>query len=265
VLLVLCRPRQIGATCRGAGTVSRVTWPAIKHFYFHWYHLLLTHTLVSSGAYLCSGVAVAAVIVWGPGNSWHRVRNIVTWAHEGSHALAALLLSAEVRGMRLNRDTSGETYCALPRERGLLGRTTSAVVSYTGTPGPMILGAAVAMALLHGYPRLAIGPLLLITLLTIPLIRNWWGLFVLLALTGIFFGSWFVPVSLQASLLSLLVGILSLGGLKTVAESNAARKIKKSTTDAENVTRCLLVPSLIVELSWIAIWVISVVTVAILK
>src|SRR5437660_12258053 len=50
--------------------------------------------------------ALAAVLVR---SVWHVLRNIVTIAHEGGHAFAALVTGRKLQGIRLHSDTSGVT------------------------------------------------------------------------------------------------------------------------------------------------------------
>ncbi|MGV2386734.1 MAG UNVERIFIED_CONTAM: M50 family metallopeptidase, partial [Thermobifida fusca] len=53
--------------------------------------------------------AVALLVVVSGGRVWRVARNVVTIAHEGGHALAALLSGRQLSGIRLHSDTSGVT------------------------------------------------------------------------------------------------------------------------------------------------------------
>src|SRR5687768_1770760 len=56
---------------------------------------------------LLTGLVAVAVVGYGP--VWRLARGVVTIAHEGGHALAALLTGRRLRGIRLHSDTSGLT------------------------------------------------------------------------------------------------------------------------------------------------------------
>ena len=43
---------------------------------------------------------------------WRISRNVVTIAHEGGHAMIALLTGRRLDGIRLHSDTSGVTVCS---------------------------------------------------------------------------------------------------------------------------------------------------------
>lgn len=53
--------------------------------------------------------ALAALVIVGFTTSWHLTRGLVTIAHEGGHALMALLTRRKLEGIRLHSDTSGVT------------------------------------------------------------------------------------------------------------------------------------------------------------
>ena len=57
---------------------------------------------------LVATAAVAAVLVLSPA-LWRPARNVVTIAHEGGHALTAVLAGRGLTGIRLHPDTSGLT------------------------------------------------------------------------------------------------------------------------------------------------------------
>src|SRR5262249_12156498 len=53
--------------------------------------------------------ALAALVVVVQRRLWHLFRNAVTIAHEGGHALVAVLCGRRLRSIRLHSDTSGLT------------------------------------------------------------------------------------------------------------------------------------------------------------
>nr|BFE67832.1 hypothetical protein GCM10020092_011330 [Actinoplanes digitatis] len=56
--------------------------------------------------------AVVALVVVSVRPLWRVARNAITIAHEGGHALVALLTGRKLRGIRLEFDTSGLTLSA---------------------------------------------------------------------------------------------------------------------------------------------------------
>src|SRR5690348_7286751 len=68
---------------------------------------------------------------------WHIARNAVTIAHEGGHALVALLCGRRLAGVRLHSDTSGVTV-SYGKPRGL-GMILTVAAGYV-TPSLLGLG-----------------------------------------------------------------------------------------------------------------------------
>src|SRR5215813_13225052 len=56
---------------------------------------------------LGTGIVALLVVAWRP--SWRWARNAITIAHEGGHALVAVLSGRKLQGIRLHSDTSGLT------------------------------------------------------------------------------------------------------------------------------------------------------------
>jgi hypothetical protein len=64
------------------------------------------------------GAAVVALLAVLIRDAWVVARNVVTIAHEGGHALVALLVGRRLAGIRLHSDTSGVTLSrGRPRRR----------------------------------------------------------------------------------------------------------------------------------------------------
>lgn len=95
---------------------------------------------------LVSATALVAVVLirWRP--SWRVLRGVVTIAHEGGHAVVAVLTGRRLRGIRLHFDTSGSTHSA-GRQTGL-GRVLTLVGGYLG---PSALGLGGAALLGNGF------------------------------------------------------------------------------------------------------------------
>jgi hypothetical protein len=70
--------------------------------------------LDAHGTLLCVLIALAAVLI---GPAWRVTRNAITIAHEGGHALIAVLTGRKLESIRLHADTSGVTVRIRPRPR----------------------------------------------------------------------------------------------------------------------------------------------------
>lgn len=68
-----------------------------------------TAQLLDSGNVLTLVIGLLALVLVNYGTSWRLLRNVVTIAHEGGHALVALLSGRKLNGIRLHSDTSGLT------------------------------------------------------------------------------------------------------------------------------------------------------------
>src|SRR5690348_13087753 len=116
-------------------------------------------------------VALAAVLnrpVWRP------LRTVVTIAHEGGHALAALLSGRRLTGIRLHSDTSGVTLS--------VGRPTGfgmVVTAFAGYVTPSLLGMGGAALLASGHITMTLWITLLWLALMLTMIRNVYGAFAL--------------------------------------------------------------------------------------
>jgi Peptidase M50B-like len=89
--------------------------------------------LVLSAAIIAAVVAVAL---------WGLTGHFVTMAHEGAHALFAVLLGGRIVRVRLNRDQTGETV-----QRG---GAFLLLFTFAGYVGPAMFGFLGAVALAHG-------------------------------------------------------------------------------------------------------------------
>src|SRR5664279_2132125 len=131
---------------------------------------------------------VAAVLVLAP-VAWPRTRHVVTLAHEGAHGLAAVLTGRRLAGIRLHSDTSGLTVSS-GRPRGL-GMVVTLAAGYLG-PGLFGLGAAFLLGAGHAIDVLWLVLVLLVLLLV--QIRNWFGFCsVLVTGTVLLAASWWLP------------------------------------------------------------------------
>lgn len=88
---------------------------------------------------------VAFLVVASGGRVWRIARNAVTIAHEGGHAIAALLSGRQLSGIRLHSDTSGVTV-SRGRPDGI-GMIITILAGYTA---PAVVGLAGIVLLAAG-------------------------------------------------------------------------------------------------------------------
>src|SRR3712207_1469975 len=122
------------------------------------------------------GALVAAAVVVGAPALWRPARTVVTIAHEGAHGLVALAAGRRLSGIRLHSDTSGLTVSA-GRPTGL-GMVLTCAAGYTG---PALFGLGAAALLAAGHAVGLLWALLGLLALLLVQIRNWYGLWAVLA------------------------------------------------------------------------------------
>ncbi|MFI5889361.1 M50 family metallopeptidase [Actinoplanes sp. NPDC051513] len=172
---------------------------------------------------------------------WRVARNAVTIAHEGGHALMALLTGRRLRGIRLEFDTSGLTLSS--------GRPTGPGMMLTllgGYIAPSLLG--VLGAWLLGGNRITLLLWLAVVLLLLMLIniRNLFGV-VSVVVTGavVFAVSWFASAQVQAIFAYAGVWFLLFGGVRPVFELQSLRRRgRMPESDADQLAHISHVPAL---------------------
>jgi len=172
---------------------------------------------------------------------WRVARNAITIAHEGGHALIALLTGRKLRGIRLEFDTSGLTLSA--------GRPTGPGMMFTllgGYIAPSLIG--VLGAWLLGSNRITLLLWLAVVLLLVMLIniRNVFGA-VSLIVTGaiVFVVSWYATPQVQAAFAYAGVWFLLFGGVRPVFELQSLRRRgRMPESDADQLAHVTHVPAL---------------------
>ncbi|MEP6817722.1 MAG: M50 family metallopeptidase [Marmoricola sp.] len=184
-------------------------------------------------------VALAVVIV--PA-TWRPARHVVTIAHEGAHAVAALVSGRRLAGIRLHSDSSGLTL-SRGRARGP-GMVLTAAAGYVG---PGLLGLGAAYLLHRGH---ALGVLWLVVLLLGLLllqIRNFHGLYaVLVAGAAVFVVSRWASPTWQSLTAYAGTWFLLLAAPKTAVELQRSRRRGRArTSDADTLAGLTRVPALV--------------------
>jgi len=157
--------------------------------------------------------AVALLVVASP-RAWRLTRIAITIAHESGHAAASLLTGRKLDGIRLHRDTSGET---ISRGKGSgLGIIVTAMAGYTTPP---LLGVGAAALLAAHRVNLLLSLFLVLLAVTLVMVRNWYGvLAVLVTAAGLCAVIWFAGPALRAAFAYAAAWFLLFGGVRPVAE-----------------------------------------------
>lgn len=191
------------------------------------------------GVVIGSGVLALFAVAYGP--AWRLARNFITIAHEGGHALAAVLTGRRLSGIRLHSDTSGLTVSR--------GRPTGPGMIITGLAGyltPPLLGLGAAALLKSGRVTL----LLLIGIVLLPavliMIRNFFGIISVVAAMAIVFGvAIYASAAVQGAFGYLLAWFLLVGGARAVFELQGSRRRGAApSSDADQAAKLTSVPAL---------------------
>ena len=155
---------------------------------------------------LVTALIALAVVLFRP--LWRVARNAITIAHEGGHALVALLTGRKLRGIRLEFDTSGLTLSA--------GRPTGPGMMFTllaGYIAPSLVGLGGAWLLGGNRITLLLWLAVVLLLLMLINIRNVFGVVSVLVTGAIVFGvSWYASPQVQAAFAYVGVWFLLIGG-----------------------------------------------------
>jgi hypothetical protein len=186
---------------------------------------------------LITGLVALVVVAVRP--LWRVARNAITIAHEGGHALVALLTGRRLRGIRLEFDTSGLTLSA--------GRPTGPGMMLTllaGYIAPSLVGLAGAWILSGNRITLLLWVAVVLLLLMLINIRNVFGA-ISVVVTGVivFVVSWSATPQVQAAFAYTGVWFLLIGGVRPVFELQSLRRRgRMPDSDADQLARLSHVP-----------------------
>jgi Peptidase M50B-like len=188
------------------------------------------------------GSALVAILLVGVPGLWRRSRYLVTMAHEAAHGLVAAASGRRLRGIRLHADTSG---LLLSR-----GRTSGPGMFFTaaaGYVGPALFGLGAAYLLREGHSVALLWTVLVLLAAVLTLIRNWFGLWlVLAAAVGVFAVSWWGDALLQSWCAYVGAWFLLVAAPRPVIELQSARRRKAApNSDADTLARLSGIPGLI--------------------
>jgi len=199
---------------------------------------------------LVLALLAGAIVLTGERTTWRLLRFVVTIAHEGGHAVAAVLVRRELAGIRLHSDTSGVTL-----SRGRASGPGMVFTAVSGYPAPSLLG--VGFAALVGLDRVNVMLWVTIALLLLLLtqIRNMFGVLTVVgsgaaAVAVIIWGTDRVALGFACAVAWLLL----VGGLRAVIELQRSRRQQGSgrgarrdqlSSDADQLARLTHLPGLL--------------------
>jgi hypothetical protein len=193
--------------------------------------------------------ALVALVVVAFRPLWRVARNAITIAHEGGHALIALLTGRKLRGIRLEFDTSGLTLSA--------GRPTGPGMMFTllaGYIAPSLVGLGGAWILGGNRITLLLWLAVVLLLLMLINIRNLFGV-ISVVITGaiVFVVSWYANPQVQAAFAYTGVWFLLIGGVRPVGELQRLRaRGRMPESDADQLGRMTHTPAVFwVFLFWL--------------
>lgn len=216
-----------------------------------WDRVTTTQPPLSWEVSLMLGVLMLA-LTWAP-IGYRLVRHLVTLIHEAGHALVATLVGRRLTGIRLHSDTSGVTLSSgRPRGPGMVATVLA------GYPAPALAGLGGALVLGQGYAAALLWGLVLTCALMLLLIRNLYGLWVVLV-TGVAVAalSWTASGQVLSAAAYLVVWALLLAAPRSVVEMQTERRRRRGgSSDADQLARLTGLPAIV----WVGLfWAICVV------
>lgn len=199
---------------------------------------------------LAIGVA-ALLLTWTP-FGYRLVRHLATLLHEAGHALIAVCVGRRLSGIRLHSDTSGLTV-----SRGRPTGPGMVATLLAGYPAPAVVGLAGAWLVGHGYAAGSMWALVVLCALMLLLIRNLYGLWVVLVTgAGVAVLSWTATPQVLSVVAYLMVWSLLLVAPRAVVELQRSRRGRRSKSDADQLAGLTRVPAGL----WIGVfWLICIV------
>ncbi|RNL81599.1 M50 family metallopeptidase [Halostreptopolyspora alba] len=189
--------------------------------------------------WLVVGTGVCALLVVLTRDPWRIARNVVTIAHEGGHAVVALLSGRQLTGIRLHSDTSGVTV-----SRGKPSGIGMILTVFAGYVTPSLVGLGGILLLLGDRITALLWISILVLAAMLLLIRNLYGVVSVVG-TGavVFLVSWFTPAAVQAGFAYLFTWFMLFAGMRPVIELQSQRGRQPSPqSDADQLDRLTGVP-----------------------
>jgi hypothetical protein len=209
----------------------------------------VTGTQAAPSSAIVWAMAVVALLAVGWRVVWQLSRNVVTIAHEGGHALVALVMRRRLHGIRLHSDTSGLTVSS--------GKPYGPGMVFTAAAGyiaPSLLGLGGAWLLSSGHTTALLWAVVALLLGVLIEVRNAFGVLTVLTTGGLCFAvSWFGGAELQGAFAYLSVFFLLLGGVRPVVELQTKRaRGQARDSDADQLARLTRLPGIL----WIGLFLV---------
>ncbi|WP_460544523.1 M50 family metallopeptidase [Glycomyces halotolerans] len=201
--------------------------------------LTQTQETPPAGIMLACLAAAAVMVLYTP--LWRWSRGLVTIAHEGGHALMAVLMRRRLTGIRLHADTSGLTF-----SRGRPTGFGAAMTLLAGYIAPAALGLGAAALTGAGYIVALLWITLVLLAIMLAFIRNWYGALALLVVgAGVFAATWYGNAIVQTVAAYLGAWLLLLGAVKPVIELGARRRRRRGSgaSDADQLAGITSLPA----------------------
>jgi hypothetical protein len=212
------------------------------------WHRVITEQPAPTNAVVLGSAAVAILLVGVPA-LWRRSRYLVTVAHEAAHGLVAAASGRRLGGIRLHADTSG-----LVLSRGRAAGPGLFLTAAAGYVGPALFGLGAAYLLREGHSLAVLWTVLVLLAVVLLLIRNWFGLWlVLTAGVGVFAVSWWGDALLQSFCAYVGAWFLLVAAPRPVIELQSARRRKAApNSDADTLARLTGIPGLV----WVGVFLV---------
>jgi hypothetical protein len=199
--------------------------------------------------WLVFATAAVALLAMLPRGLWRYTRNVVTIAHEGGHALVAVLMRRRLHGIRLHSDTSGLTVSSgKPHGPGMV---LTAAAGYTA---PSLIGLGGAALLAAGHITALLWVTIALLAAVLVMIRNAYGLLTVLLTAGLCLAvSWLGSAEVQGGFAYLCTWFLLLAGLRPVVELQGKRRRGGAPdSDADQLGRLTGVPGVL----WVVLFLV---------
>lgn len=195
---------------------------------------------IAPGPGLAFALAVALVLF-----AWPYARHAITLVHEAGHALVAVLTGRRLQSITLHADTSGLTTTrGRPRGPGMIATAAA------GYLAPAAAGLALAWAAGRGHAELALLAALVLLVLLLIWIRNWFGLAIVVAAgLGVAALIWRTDEVVQEFAATAAAAFFVLGAPRPTVELWRTRRRSRST-DADVLARITWLPAVV----WCAVF-----------
>ena len=202
-----------------------------------WQDVLTTQSAPDQWIIVTTAVVGLAAVLLGP--PWRVARNVVTIAHEGGHAIVALLSGRQLTGIRLHSDTSGVTV-----SRGKPTGIGMILTVFAGYVAPTVIGLLGILMLMSDRITALLWLSIVVLAAMLLMIRNFYGALSVVLTGALVFGiSWFTPEEVQAAFAYLFIWFLLFAGVRPVIELQSQRMRNPSPhSDADQLARLTGLP-----------------------